>query len=107
MAAQPFYALLGQPGRLRYHPNFDQGHNYGLDNRQTFYRFLGEFFFPGGGFPDEEKPADLRTPEDLRMPLPESNEDFHTLAVKLSETCRARRASPDDPQAHCARSSAT
>jgi hypothetical protein len=49
---------MGQPGRLRYHANFDQGHNYGLDNRQTFYRFLGEFFFPNGGFPDQESPAD-------------------------------------------------
>jgi len=86
VAAQPFYALTGQPGRLRYHPNFDQGHNYGLDNRQAFYRFLGEFFFPNGGLTDQETPADLRKPADLRMPLPEPNADFHTLAVKLSDS---------------------
>jgi dienelactone hydrolase len=84
VAAQPIFALLGHPERLRYHPNFDQGHNYGEDNRQTFYRFLGEHFFPGG-FSDREDPADVRTPDELRMPLPEANEDFHTLAVKLSE----------------------
>jgi len=85
VAAQPIFALLGSPERLRYHANFDQGHNYGEDNRQTFYRFLAEFFFPGGSFADQEEPADLRTPEDLRMPLPEPNEDFHTLAMRLSE----------------------
>ncbi|SPE38564.1 conserved exported hypothetical protein [Candidatus Sulfopaludibacter sp. SbA6] len=85
VAAQPFFALLEHPERLRYHANFDQGHNYGEDNRQTFYRFLGEFFFPSGGFPDQEEPSDLRTPEALRMPLPEPNEDFHTLAERLSE----------------------
>jgi hypothetical protein len=86
VAAQPFYALMGQPGRLRYHPNFDQGHNYGLDNRQAFYRFLGEYFFPKEGLTDEETPADIRKPEELRMQLPEPNEDFHTLAVKLSDS---------------------
>ena len=86
VAAQPFYALTGHPERLHYHPNFDQGHNYGLDNRQAFYRFLGEYFFPNGGFTDQETPADLRKPEDLRIPLPEPNADFHTLAVKLSDS---------------------
>ena len=85
MAAQPFFALLEHPERLRYHANFDQGHNYGEDNRQTLYRFLAEFFFPRDGFPDREEPSDLRTPEGLRMPLPEPNEDFHTLAERLSE----------------------
>lgn len=85
LAAQPVFALLGHPERLRYHANFDQGHNYGDENRQTFYRFLAEFFFPGGGFPDHEQPADLRAPEELRMPLPEPNQDFHTLAMRLSE----------------------
>jgi Acetyl xylan esterase (AXE1) len=86
VAAQPVYALFNQPGRLRYHPNFDQGHNYGLDNRQAFYRFLGEFFFPKEGLTDQETPADLRKPEELRMPLPEPNADFHTLAVKLADS---------------------
>jgi hypothetical protein len=84
VAAQPFFSLMGHPGDLRYHPNFDQGHNYGPDNRRAFYRFLGEFFFDGK-FSDEERPADLRQPADLVVPLPEPNEDFHTLAMKLSE----------------------
>ena len=96
VAAQPVYKLFAKPGELRYHPNFDPGHNYGLENRQAFYRFLGEHFFPGGNFPDEEKPADLRTPEAVRMPLPEPNETFHTLAVKLSQTLPRASDIPTD-----------
>jgi hypothetical protein len=99
VAAQPVYTLFDQPGRLRYHPNFDQGHNYGPDNRQAFYRFLGEFFFPGGKFSDQERLADLRKPEDLRMPLPEPNEDFHTLAMKLSENLPRQPEIPSDAAA--------
>ena len=99
VAAQPFFSLLGQPGRLRYHPNFDQGHNYGPDNRRAFYRFLGEFFFPGATFSDQERPADLRKPDDLRLPLPDPNEDFHTLAVKLSENLPRQPDVPTDPPA--------
>jgi Acetyl xylan esterase (AXE1) len=99
VAAQPIYKLFGQPGRLRYHPNFDPGHNYGLDNRQAFYRFLGEFFFPAGNFPDEEKPAELRTPEAVRMPLPEPNADFHSLALRLSETLPRASDIPTDAAA--------
>ncbi|MBL0157945.1 MAG: acetylxylan esterase [Bryobacterales bacterium] len=85
VAAKPIYALLGAADRLRYHVNFDNGHNYGLDNRQALYRFLGEHFF-GGKFAIEEVPAaeDLRTPAQLRIPLPEPNETFQTLALKLS-----------------------
>jgi hypothetical protein len=86
VAVQPIYALMGQPGNLQHHANFDQGHNYGLDNRQAFYRFLGQHFFPNGGFTDQETPADLRKTEDLRMPLPEDNQDFHSLAMKLSDS---------------------
>ena len=96
VAAQPIYQLFAQPGRLRYHPNFDPGHNYGLENRQAFYRFLGEHFFPGGKFPDQEKPADLRTPEAVRMPLAEPNADFHTLALKLSESLPRAADIPSD-----------
>jgi hypothetical protein len=95
VAAQPFYALLGHPERLRYHPNFDQGHNYGLDNRQAFYRFLGDYFFPEGGFTDQETPADVRKPEELRMPLPDGNLDFHTLALKLSDSLPRPNAATD------------
>ncbi len=86
VAAKPVYEMLGAGARLRYHVNFDAGHNYGLDNRQALYRMVGEYFF-GGQFAIEEAPAteDLRTPAELRVPLPEPNETFQTLALKLSQ----------------------
>lgn len=85
VAARPVYTMLGAADRLRHHVNFDAGHNYGLDNRQTLYRMIGEHFL-NGRFPTAEAPAaaDLRTPADLRIPLPETNESFQTLALKLS-----------------------
>jgi dienelactone hydrolase len=85
VAAQPIYRLYGK--ELRFHANFDQGHNYGLENRQALYRFLRQSFYPnGGGPPDEEAPADLRTAEALKMPLPEDNLNLHTLAVSLTRS---------------------
>ncbi len=85
VAAKPVYELLGAADRLRFHVNFDAGHNYGLDNRQALYRMIGEFFL-GGKFPVEEAPAadDLRTPAQMRIALPDVNESFQTLALKLS-----------------------
>jgi dienelactone hydrolase len=99
VAAKPFFTLLGAADRLRYHPNFDQGHNYGLDNRQAMYRFVREFFLDGKGLPEEEAPAKLRTPEELRMPLPEPNYDFHTLALKLAEDLPRNPAVPEEKAA--------
>lgn len=87
VAARPFFALYGQSDHLRYHENFDQGHNYGLDNREALYAFLKEFFFPGQEFSPREIPseADVRPVSDFRVALPEKNEDLHTLALKLAE----------------------
>lgn len=88
VAARPIFALYGDAGRLRAHANFDAGHNYGLENRQALYRFLKEFFFAASPeFSAEEVPsaADVRSPEQLRVPLPAANENFHTVALKLSE----------------------
>jgi dienelactone hydrolase len=84
--ARPFFALYGHADRLRHHANFDQGHNYGLDNRQTLYRFLNQHFLPDGPkIAETEEPAKLRTAEELRMPLPEPNLSFNALALKLAE----------------------
>lgn len=84
VAARPVFALYGDPGRLRSHVNFDAGHNYGRENRATLYRFLEEFFHAGSG---EEIPssAELRTVDQLHVPLPAGNETFHTVALKLAE----------------------
>jgi dienelactone hydrolase len=88
VAARPIFALYGDAGRLRSHTNFDAGHNYGLENREALYRLLKEFFYAGGAeFSAEEIPSasEVRTADQLRVPLPAGNEDFHTVALKLSE----------------------
>ena len=47
-AAAPIFRLFGQADALRSHVNHDPGtHNYELDNRQAFYRMLGDFFYGG------------------------------------------------------------
>jgi dienelactone hydrolase len=87
VAAGPIFALYGDAGWLRSHTNFDAGHNYGLENREALYRLLKEFFYAGGAeFSAEELPSasEVRTAEQLRVPLPAGNEDFHTVALKLS-----------------------
>jgi dienelactone hydrolase len=87
VAAGPIFALYGDAGRLRSHTNFDAGHNYGLENREALYRLLKDYFYAGGAeFSAEEIPSasEVRTAEQLRVPLPEGNEDFHTVALKLS-----------------------
>ncbi len=83
VAARPVFSLFGQPDRLRSHANYDQGHNYGLENRETLYRFLAEFFKAGS---PEEIPssAEVRKVEELRVPLPAGNESLHSIAVKLA-----------------------
>ncbi|HXB70537.1 MAG TPA: acetylxylan esterase [Candidatus Acidoferrales bacterium] len=88
VAAGPIFALYGDAARLRSHTNFDAGHNYGLENREALYRFLKESFYAGGAeFSAEEIPsaAEVRTAEQLRVPLPAGNEDLHTVALKLSQ----------------------
>jgi hypothetical protein len=87
-AAGPIYKLYGREGALRTHVNFDPGdHNFGQDNRQAFYRMLGDFF--GGeenGFSPLEIPSDneVKSYDELSVALPEDNADFNSLARALS-----------------------
>jgi dienelactone hydrolase len=86
-AARPFFALYGAADRLTYHTNFDDGHNYGQDNREAFYRALRDAFYPKDkSFRVTEIPsnAEVRTAEQLRVDLPADNLDFHTIARNLS-----------------------
>ena len=88
-AARPFYELYGAAEKLSAHINFDPGHNYGRENREAFYRFVRDNFYGGddAAFSEKEIPSegDVRTPEQLGMPLPAGNLDIHKLALKLSE----------------------
>lgn len=94
-AAAPLFALHGQPNRLQTHVNFDPGtHNYEVDNREAFYRFLGEIFFAGNKTWDpKEIPSgtEVKSPEALAVDLPAGNLDFNQLART------AMQALPRDP----------
>src|SRR5262245_33676128 len=46
--AGPIFKLYGKEKHLRSHVNHDPGtHNYEKENREVFYRMLGDFFYPG------------------------------------------------------------
>ncbi|HEX5447234.1 MAG TPA: acetylxylan esterase [Pirellulales bacterium] len=93
-AALPVYRLYGRESALRWHVNEDPGtHNFLRDNREAFYRMLGDFFYPGDGkFARTEIPCgnEVKKTDELRVALPESNENFHTLALRLSRNLPRR-----------------
>lgn len=88
--ARPFYEKLGVPERLRTHVNLDPGtHNYLEDNREAFYRMVGDFFYPNDpAYLDEEISCDedVRSADVLLVPLPDPNADFSSLAKGLAKT---------------------
>jgi len=99
-AAEPAFKLYRQPERLRSHVNFDPGtHNFDRDNRQALYRLLATFFYPdSAAFATAELPCEdeLMTKEELAVELPVDNENFQTLAAKLSQGL-PRAGWPDAP----------
>ncbi len=100
-AAEPIYQLYGKPERLRTHVNHDPGnHNYGLDNRQQFYRMLKDFFFADRTDIDAtEIPSEkeLKTPDQLKVGLPADNLNFNSLARKLAAGLPRDAAIPTQP----------
>ena len=86
--ATPVYELYDRKTSIRHHVNQDAGHNYGRDNRESFYRMLRDFFFGGDpSFSIEEIPVDdeLKSGEELSVALPDGNLDFHQVALQLSQ----------------------
>jgi hypothetical protein len=101
--AGPLYKLYGKPENLRSHVNDEPGdHNFGLDNRRAYYRMLADHFFADQTFPVDEDPElinEVKTAEELNVPLPDENADFHTLALRLAESLPRRPDVPaSDPQ---------
>ena len=86
-AAAPIFSLHGRRDFLRTHINFKPGtHNFGVDNRQQLYRFIGDVFYPGDkNFNRNEIPSEkeLKTYDELIVPLPKDNHTFNTLALGL------------------------
>jgi dienelactone hydrolase len=101
-AAAPVYKLYGKDKFLRSHVNYEPGtHNYEKDNRQAFYRMLGDFFSKDPKFDANEIPSDaeVKTAEVLNVPLPSPNADFHSLALGLSKSLPRDAALPGDQAA--------
>ncbi|MBL8826958.1 MAG: acetylxylan esterase [Planctomycetaceae bacterium] len=86
-AARPIYRLFGRELNLRSHVNYVPGdHNFGQDNREALYRLIGDAFFPGDKRyvrHEIDCKAELKSKDELFVPLPEVNEDFNSLALKL------------------------
>jgi hypothetical protein len=99
-AATPIFKLYGKAEALRSHVNDNPGtHNFEQDNRQALYRMLGDFFYPGDhSFNAQEIPCsdEVKTSEQLAVPLPASNANFHSLAVALSKDLPNDRELPHD-----------
>jgi len=103
-AAQPIFRLYGREDALRSHVNDDPPgkHNYEVDNRQQLYRMLGDFFYPGDqAFDATEIPSDdeVKSEEELHVALPEKNEDFNTLALRLAKDLPREPARPGEKDA--------
>jgi dienelactone hydrolase len=101
-AARPIFALYHREGALQSHVNDDPGtHNYDLDNRQAFYRMLGDFFYPhAADFNPREIPCreEVKTKAELAVALPENNADFNTLARRLAGPLPRNADPPADAQ---------
>lgn len=88
-AARPIFALYGAGDHLRSHVNHEPGtHNFEQENREKLYAMVGDHFFPDqrdfvlAEIPSE---AEIKTSDELHVPLPEDNVDFHRLAESLVE----------------------
>ena len=96
-AAAPMFSLLGRRDQLRSHINYKPGdHNFGVDNRQQLYRFIGDMFYPGQKFDWREIPSqkEIQSKEKLFVPLPKDNLSFNAIAKQLAAKL------PRDPTAN-------
>lgn len=100
-AAQPIYKLLHAEQKLRWHNNLVPGtHNFEQENREVFYRMLGDNFFPEDAkfYPREIPDTDeVKFAEALNMPLPADNLDFNRLALALAQALPRSDSRPANP----------
>ena len=88
-AAQPAFKLFKADAKLRWHSNHVPGtHNFDQENREVFYRMLGDTFFPGDTKFDAKElavEAEVKKAEELNVPLPADNLDFNQIATRLAK----------------------
>ncbi len=92
-AAEPMYQLYGVPNLLTSHVNANPGtHNFLQENREALYGLIGRSFFPDNtSFSEEEIPSgdEIKTPEELFVPLPENNATLNSLATDAMQSLPA------------------
>ncbi len=102
--SRPVYGLFGKTDYLLSHVNHVPGdHNFGQDNREAFYRAIGTFFFDGSrGFDPREipnEPGEVKSLDDLRIPVPDDNATFSSLAKSLAAKLPREDKAPADAKA--------
>jgi hypothetical protein len=89
-AGRPFFKLYGKNDNLRYHVNAEPGdHNFLKENREALYQMIGLHFFAGDkNYDAKEIPSEkeIKTPDELKVDIPEKNADFHSLAIELASS---------------------
>jgi len=99
-AAKPIYDLYDKSERLRSHVNTDPGtHNFERDNREALYRMFRDFFLPDGDPTDGKEIAsqgELKTYDELSIPLPEDNQTFNGIALALAKELPHDADLPDE-----------
>ncbi|TWT59118.1 Alpha/beta hydrolase family protein [Thalassoglobus neptunius] len=98
-AALPVYELYGQKQNLRTHVNHDPGtHNFERENREQLYSMLNTHFL-NDDRPESAQEIDfeneLKTSDELFVPLPEQTDDFHSIAMKLQSQLPRESARED------------
>jgi dienelactone hydrolase len=96
-AAKPIFELAGAGARLRAHVNEDPGtHNFERENREAFYKIVGDYFYAADASysaAEIDSQNEVKTADELNVPLPEGNLDFHKLALALMVDLPCRKSS--------------
>lgn len=100
-AATPIYRLYGKTDHLTSHVNADPGtHNFLQENREALYGLIGRAFFPDDDtYSSVEIPCgdDIKTPDELHVPLPEDNATLNSLAINATQELPGASEPPTAP----------
>lgn len=85
---RPVFALHGADANFEFHINEDPGtHNYDLDNRLQFYRFIDQHLVPEAEWTPEEISVDgeLLSDEQLKVGIPADNVSVVSLGIATAK----------------------
>src|SRR5436190_17465665 len=93
-AAEPIFDLFGKRKNIHAHVNYVPGdHNYGPDNREAYYRMIGEHFFDPSFIPMETPgEPEVKDAKELDVELPADNATFNSIALALAKNLPHQKA---------------